>query len=265
MDAGALFEWISFSLTGGIGVLSLNRPPVNALNRVMVGEISRWLDRAGDEIANHNLRVVVLRAEGKHFCAGADLKERRNIPEEKVELLVSAIRETFRKLAELPVPVIAAVHGAAMGGGLELALAADFRILSEGAQVGLPETSLAILPGAGGTQRLARLIGYSKAFFWIATARKFSAKEALHYGVANWIVPRKDLLPTAMNLAEEIARNGPVAVQSAKQALQKGLEVPLKEALDVEKFFYAKTIYTQDRLEGIKAFLEKRMPRYEGK
>ncbi len=265
MDAGVLFEWISCSISEGISVLSLNRPPVNALNRVMVGEISRWLDRAAEQIAAGQLRVVVLRAEGKHFCAGADLKERRNIPEEEVEVIVSSIRNTFQKLAELPVPVIAAIQGAAMGGGLELALAADFRILSEGARVGLPETSLAIIPGAGGTQRLARLIGYSNALYWIATARAFSAKEAQKFGVANLIVNRTDLLPTAMNLAKEIAKNGPVAIQAAKKALQEGLEVPLKEALEVERKYYAKTIFTEDRLEGIRAFLEKRPPRYKGK
>ncbi|NOY79228.1 MAG: enoyl-CoA hydratase [Calditrichaeota bacterium] len=265
MDAGVLFEWISCSLNDGIAVLSLNRPPVNALNRVMVGEISRWLNRAAEQVEARELRVVVLRAEGKHFCAGADLKERRNIPEEEVETIVSSIRETFQKLAELPVPVIAAIHGAALGGGLELALAADFRILSEGARVGLPETSLAIIPGAGGTQRLGRLIGYSNALYWIATARVFSAKEAQKWGVANLVVPKNDLLPTAMNLAAEIAKNGPVAVRAAKKALQKGLEVPLKEALEIERKYYAETIFTQDRLEGIRAFLEKRPPRYEGK
>ncbi len=265
MDAGALFEWISCSLSDGIAVLSLNRPPVNALNRVMVGEISRWLNRASEQVDAGELRVVVLRAEGKHFCAGADLKERRNIPEEEVEAIVSSIRNTFQKLAELPVPVIAAIHGAALGGGLELALAADFRILSEGARMGLPETSLAIIPGAGGTQRLGRLIGYSNALYWIATARVFSAKEAQKFGVANWVVPKNDLLPMAMNLAEEIAKNGPVAVRAAKKALQEGLEVPLKEGLEVERKYYAKTIFTEDRLEGIRAFLEKRPPRYEGK
>jgi len=265
MDAGVLFEWISCSLSDGIGVLSLNRPPVNALNRVMVGEISRWLNRAGEQIEAGQLRVVVLRAEGKHFCAGADLKERRNIPEEEVETIVSSIRETFQKLAELPVPVIAAIHGAALGGGLELTLAADFRILSEGARMGLPETSLAIIPGAGGTQRLGRLIGYSNALYWVATARVFSAKEAQKFGVANLVVSKNDLLPTAMNLAAEIAKNGPVAVRAAKKALQEGLEVPLKDALEIERKYYAKTIFTQDRLEGIRAFLEKRPPRYEGK
>jgi len=265
MDAGVLFEWISCSTSEGISVLSLNRPPVNALNSVMVGEISRWLDRAAEKIAAGQLRVVVLRAEGKHFCAGADLKERRNIPEEEVEVIVSSIRNTLQKLAELPVPVIAAIQGAAMGGGLELALAADFRILSEGARVGLPETSLSIIPGAGGTQRLARLIGYSNALYWIVTARAFSAKEAQKFGVANLVVSKTDLLPTAMNLAKEIAKNGPVAIRAAKKALQEGLEVPLKEALEIEKKYYAKTIFTEDRLEGIRAFLEKRPPRYKGK
>jgi enoyl-CoA hydratase/carnithine racemase len=265
MDAGALFEWISWSLKDGIGILTLQRPPVNALNRLVIGEIGRWLERARKDAEEGQLRVVVLRGAGKHFCAGADLKERQHVPEEDVEKLVSSIRETFQRLAELPVPVLAAVQGAALGGGLELALAADFRILSEGARVGLPETSLAIIPGAGGTQRLSRLIGYSRALYWITSARTFSAKEALEQGVANWVVPRSDLLPEALKIAERIAQNGPVAVRAAKQALQEGLVLPMKEALEVEKTYYEKTIFTEDRLEGIRAFLEKRTPKYRGK
>ncbi len=265
MDAGALFEWISCSLKDGIAVLTLNRPPVNALNRVMVGELGRWLEQARERIEKDELRVVILQGAGKHFCAGADLKERQHVPEEQVGQLVATIRETFQKFAELPVPTIAAVHGAALGGGLELALAADCRILSEGAKVGLPETSLAIIPGAGGTQRLARLIGYSRALYWITSARSFSAKEALQQGVANWVVPRSDLLPEALEIAGRIARNGPVAVRAAKLALLKGASLPLDKALEVEKTYYEKTIYTEDRLEGIRAFLEKRVPKYKGK
>ncbi len=265
MDAGALFQWLSWSLRNGVGVLTLKRPPVNALNRIMIGELSRWLDRAQEEIDRDLLRVVIIQGAGKHFCAGADLKERRDVPEEEVSTLVASIRETFQKLACLPVPTMAAVQGAALGGGLELALAADFRLVSEGARLGLPETSLAIIPGAGGTQRLTRLIGYSRALYWIASARTFSAQEALACGVADWVVPRSELLPKALELGDRIARNGPVAVRAAKKALQEGLALPLKEALKIEQKYYETTIFTEDRLEGIRAFLEKRAPRYRGK
>ena len=168
-------------------------------------------------------------------------------------------------IAGITVPVIAAIRGSAVGGGLELALAADIRILARSARMGLRETALGIIPGAGGTQRLPRLIGRSAAMLWITTARLFAADECLHYGVANQVVDDDDLLARAKELAEEIAANGPIAVRAAKRAITDGLEVPLAQGLQIEDECYAETIDTEDRLEALQAFLEKRPPRFRGK
>ncbi len=263
--SGKVFETIRLAAVEHIARLTLDRPPVNAINRRMVEELNTALDQVEKKIAAGELRVLVIDADGPHFSAGADLKERQQIPADMVEEVVAAIRGTFQRIYELPVPVIAAVHGSALGGGLELVLAADLRVFTLDARVGLPETSLAIIPGAGGTQRLPRLIGYSKAFYWIASAKTFTGLEAFEAGVAEFVVKREELTDFVLDLAARLARNGPIAVQAAKQAMRRGLLLPIDRALEVEKEEYRKTIGTEDRLEGIRAFLEKRTPRYRGK
>ena len=258
-------DTIRYGVAEFIGRLTLNRPPVNAINRRMVEELNQALDAIEQAIEQGLLRVLVLDADGAHFSAGADLKERQQIPADMVEEVVDSIRRTFQRISDLPVPVIAAVHGSALGGGLELALAADLRVITLDARVGLPETSLAIIPGAGGTQRLPRLIGYSKAFYWIASAKTFSGLEAYEAGVAEFVVKREELQDTVLGIATRLAQNGPVAVQAAKRAIRRGLLLEIEQALEVEKEEYRKTIGTEDRLEGIRAFLEKRPPKYRGK
>lgn len=259
------YQFLRWQVSQYVGRLTLNRPPVNALSRGMIAELNRALDEIGEAVARSTLRVLVIDADGPHFCAGADLKERQSIPEDQVETVVGEIRHTFQRIDELPVPVIAAIHGSALGGGLELALAADLRVITPDARVGLPETRLAIIPGGGGTQRLPRLIGYSKAFYWIATAKIFSGTEAYEAGVAEFLVQPEELQQFVFSLADQIAANGPIAVQAAKEAMKKGLTCNLREALEIEKQQYRRTIATQDRLEGIRAFLEKRNPVYQGK
>ncbi len=258
-------QFLRFRVSEFIGRLTLNRPPVNALNQTMIDELNRVLDHVEERAAKGKIRVLLIDADGPHFCAGADLKERRQIPEERVEEVVDHIRSTFQRIYDLPIPVIAAIHGSALGGGLELALAADLRIMALDARVGLPETSLAIIPGAGGTQRLPRLIGYSKAFYWIASARTFTGMEAFEAGVAEFVVKKEELQDFSVRLASHLARNGPVAVQAAKQAMREGLAVDIRKALEIEKQQYRRVIHTKDRLEGIRAFLEKRPPEYRGK
>jgi len=248
-----------------ISRLTLNRPPVNALNRKMIGELNRVLDVIYAQVETGETRVLVIDAEGQHFCAGADLKERHQIPENLVESVVDDIRNTFQRIYELSVPVLAAIHGSALGGGLELALAADFRVITDIAKVGLPETSLAIIPGGGGTQRLARLIGNSKALYWIASGKIFTGLEAFKAGVAEFVVKKDEFQSFYSDLALSIAKNGPVAVQVAKKSIIEGERLDIKKALEVEKKYYQKTIGTEDRLEGIRAFLEKRSPNYRGK
>ncbi len=259
------FEFLSFSVSDYVGHVRINRPPVNALGRDLIRELKQFSQEIVPLCESAEVRALVLSAEGKHFCAGADLKERQSMPVEEVEPTVNATRDMASSVANIPVPVIAAVHGTAVGGGMELALAADIRILAQSARMGLRETALAIIPGAGGTQRLPRLIGPSRAMLWIATGRIFSADECLRDGVANQVVPDEDLLETAMALAKEIAQNGPVAVRAAKEAIWGGLDRPLADGLELEKASYRKTIPTQDRLEALKAFQEKRPPKFEGR
>ena len=263
-DFMSRFHHLKLNVDKFIARLTLARPPVNALDRQMIAELNSALEIIENQIGEKMIRIVIIDAEGGHFCAGADLKERRQIPSDQVEEVVDRIRSTFRRIYQLPVPVLAAVQGSSLGGGLELVLAADFRVVTNDARLGLPETGLAIIPGAGGTQRLARLIGAGKALFWIASAKIFTGLEAFEAGVAEFVVKKEELKPFCTGLAGLIARNGPVAVQAAKQAIRAGLEVELVKGLEIEKENYRKTIGTEDRLEGIRAVLEKRAPDYKG-
>jgi enoyl-CoA hydratase/carnithine racemase len=248
----------------GIVTLTLNRPDsANALSLALLSEFHEVLSNLR---FRSDVRVVILTGAGtKAFCAGADLKERRGMDEDQVRKTVSQIRGVVEGVANLPMPVIAAVNGVAFGGGTELALAADLRIAAESARFGLTETSLAIIPGAGGTQRLPRLIGLAKAKELIFTARRIDAATALRLGLVNDVVPDAELLPAAHRLADEIAQNGPIAVRQAKFAIDQGCEVDLRTGLAIEQKAYDVVIPTQDRLEGLAAFAEKRKPRYEGR
>ncbi|MFB5189862.1 enoyl-CoA hydratase-related protein [Alicyclobacillus fastidiosus] len=247
----------------GIVILQLNRE--EAANALSTALLEAFIGHV-EELHNSDARVVIVTGSGeKAFCAGADLKERRGIPEAQVRFAVDRIRRAVEGVATLPMPVIAAVNGVAFGGGTEIALAADIRILSEHAKMGLTETSLAIIPGAGGTQRLARLVGVGKAKELIYTARRIDAQSALAIGLANAVVAPSELIPAAIAMAEEIAANGPLAVRQAKLALDGGMDVALPSGLLLERAAYDTLIPTQDRLEGLLAFAEKRRPNYQGR
>lgn len=247
----------------GILLLGLERPEAkNALGRQLLRELTEALATvAGDR----SVRVVILHSLVPGvFCAGADLKERSGMSQEEATAFVRQLRATFTDLENLPMPTLAAIEGAALGGGLELALACDLRVVGGAAKLGLPETSLAIIPGAGGTQRLPRLIGRAKAKELIFTARRFGAEAALHYGIADRITEPGRALESALELAREILPNGPIALRAAKKAIDEGLDLDRKGGLLMEATCYAKVIPTQDRLEGLAAFREKRKPRYRG-
>jgi len=247
---------------GGVRILTLDRPPVNALGRQLVDDLARAVaDLAGDGAA----RCLVVRSEGRHFCGGADLKERQAMTDEEVRRFVPKMSAAFSALADLSFPTIAAIRGAAVGGGCEMALACDLRLLAQDATLGLRETALAILPGAGGTQRLPRLIGVGRAKRWIFTARAHSAAEALADGVADRVVPAGDLDHEATRWAEAIAAHGPLAIRLAKRAIDGGIGLPLQDALRFEWECYEGTLDTHDREEGLRAFAEKRPPRFEGR
>ncbi|MEQ2525861.1 enoyl-CoA hydratase [Robertmurraya yapensis] len=246
-----------------IATITLNRPEAaNAFSMQMLTEFRELIE---DFKYNSSIRTVILTGSGeKVFCAGADLKERARMTPIEVKQTVALIRLVINSVEQLPMPVIAAINGVAFGGGLELALACDIRIATETAKVGLTETSLAIIPGAGGTQRLPRLIGLGKAKELIFTAQRVDAYEAKEIGLVEYVVPKEELLQKAMEIADRIADNGPIAVAQAKIAINKGMEVDLQTGLELEQMAYAMTIPTKDRIEGLTAFKEKRKPQYKG-
>lgn len=251
----------------GIVELSMNRPKArNALGKNLVS----LMEQAVSELKfDKACRVVVIRSENPGmFCAGADLKERAQMPVEEVGPFVAKLRGLVSSISELPMPVIAAIDGAALGGGLEMALACDMRVAADSAKMGLVETKLAIIPGAGGTQRLPRLVGPAVAKELIFTARVIDGGEAARLGMVNRSVAQGEAgdaaAASALELAKEIIPNGPIGVQMAKLSVSKGLEVPLESGLAFEQTCYAQVIPTKDRIEGLTAFREKRKPEYKG-
>jgi methylglutaconyl-CoA hydratase len=249
----------------GITLLTLDQPPVNALGRALVADLEAACAHLEAAKAERIARAVVIAAAGRCFSAGADLKERQTMTADDVKAWVPRLSALFTRIASLPMPVLAVVQGAAAGGGMELALACDIRIAEEQATLGLRETALAIIPGAGGTQRLARLIGPSRAKRWIFTARMHPAHEALADGAVDEVAGTGRGLEAALALAGAIAANGPVAVRLAKRAINEGLEMPMPQALDNEARCYEGVLPTEDRLEALKAFIEKRDPVYKGR
>lgn len=246
----------------GIRVLVLDRPPVNALGRELVDDLFTACDTLREDT---QARCVVVRSAGKHFCAGADLKERQGMTLDEVRAFVPKLAGVCNALAGLPMPTIAAVRGTAAGGGCEVALGCDLRILAEDATIGLRETALAILPGAGGTQRLPRLVGPAIAKRWIFTGRMHTAAQALEDGVAQQVVPAGYLEAAALDLARAIAANGPVAIRLAKRAIDGGADLGLAPALALEWDCYQGVLGTQDRVEALAAFAEKRPPKFQGR
>ena len=246
----------------GVRVLTMDKPPVNALGRELVDALgTAFVELREDREA----RCVVVRSAGSHFCAGADLKERRGMTEAEVRAFVPQLAAVCRAAATLPFPTIAAVRGTAAGGGCELALACDLRVLADDARIGLRETALAILPAAGGTCRLPRIAGMAVAKRWIFTAELFTAADALRDGVACAVVPGDDLDDAALNMAGTIAGNGPVAVRLAKQSIEGGFDLSMDEALAFEWQCYEGVLGTSDREEALQAFAEKRPPRFTGR
>jgi methylglutaconyl-CoA hydratase len=241
----------------------LNRPEKNnALNRELLLELKDSIASLKD---NHSARAVIFSSTGeKAFCAGADLKERQGMPIDEVLNFVSLIQTTFNDIAELPMPTIAAMNGDAFGGGLELALACDLRVAPSEARLGLTETALGIIPAAGGSKRLPRLIGLSPAMDMIFQAKRISGREALELGLINYVVDsHEDVMKEATKLAHNIALQAPLAVRAAKKALVAS-QRPSKEELAQELMAYQEILHSKDRLEGLNAFLEKRRANYIG-
>ena len=256
-------------LENGILLLTLNRPgAMNCMNFEMVHALKKAVEESNFDMS---VRVIIITGatpppdKKPSFSAGADLIERRTFTEDQVRHFIANIRDTITGVEKARVPVIAAINGYAFGGGTEIALACDLRIASSKALMGLTETSLAVIPGGGGTQRLPRIIGIAKAKELIYTARRIDAKTALEIGLVNQVAEPEKLMDEALSLAMEIAVNGPVAVQQAKFAINNGMECSMGVALPLESKAYEITIPTEDRLEALNAFAEKRKPSFKGK
>jgi len=247
-----------------IAIWTIDRPDrMNALSRATVRELGR-LAREAD--ADRDLRAVILTGAGERvFCAGADLKERRSMNEEDVRDFLSLYRVSFGAIDRLGKPVLAAINGDAFGGGLELALACDLRVVARTAKIGLTETSLAIIPGAGGTQRLPRVVGAARAKEMILLARRLDAEEALRIGLVSRVAGEGETaVGIAMEIALELAAGAPIALAAALEAVDAASELPLEAGLSVERACYERTLASKDRLEALAAFAEKRKPTYRG-
>lgn len=247
--------------SGDIVVLKINRPQVrNALNLDVRTRLADEVARAG---ADETVRCIVITGSDTVFAAGADIGEMADAG--PVEVMSRNVQKYWRVLTECPKPLLAAVEGFALGGGLELALCADIIIAGEGAKLGLPEVKVGILPGGGGTQKLARLVGRQRAMLLIMTGRMFGAAEALSMGVVSEVAPAGQALARALDVAREIAAMPPISIMQIKEIVNAGLNAPLETALMLERKAFQLQFATRDQKEGMQAFLAKRKPNFEGK
>ncbi len=266
-----------------IALITINNPPMNVLCTGLLQELSEALE---DMEKATDIGAVVLTGAGRAFVAGADIKEMKDLDKEGGKEFASLGQGTLNKLEKLPVPVIAAVNGFALGGGTEISLACDIRIASEAAKFGQPEVNLGVIPGFGGTQRLSRLVGSGKAKELIYTGDIIDAETALSIGLAQQLVEgyKKDdggntiknekgkpvqdnepVVEAAMKMAAKIVSKGPVAIKHSKLAINRGLDMTLSEGLDLEAEKFSELFETEDRKEGMEAFVEKRKPEFKGR
>ncbi|HEY5582056.1 MAG TPA: enoyl-CoA hydratase-related protein [Rhodoferax sp.] len=263
MDLGTLL----YEVRGNVAVITLNRPTrMNTLGATMKPDLAR----AFFELARTDERVrsILITGSGSQaFCAGADIKERASTQICGTDYFVmqKATHDLFRNIEEFEKPVIAAINGVALGGGLEIALCCDIRLAASTARVGLPEIKLGVIPAAGGTQRLPRLIGEARAKELILTADLIDAETALRYGIVSRVLEPDQLMPAAMELAQRIAAHPPLAVRFAKRAINRGMQTDLDSGLEFERYAAAMIMDSEDRKEGMRAFVEKRKPLFKGR
>lgn len=257
------FETLVYQQEGHIGTLTINRSEaLNALNK----DVLRELKEFAHEIKTSKIRVLIITGSGeKAFVAGADIKAMQGMSPKEAEAFSVSAQTAFNAIEELPFAVIAAVNGFALGGGCELALSCDIILASEKAKFGLPEVSLGLLPCFGGTQRLPRAIGLYKAREMVFSGEFYSAADCKEFGFVNRVVAPEELMTEAQKLAITIASRGPVAVSKAKQSLNTGFELPIREGLQQEAHLFGELFNSEDQNEGITAFIEKRSPDFKGK
>lgn len=256
-------DWVHTRTQGDVCVLTIDNPPVNAFHPKVAEALIGVLDRLAG--ADPKPRALILTGAGRYFMAGGDIRFFATLDETSAERYARRIQIAQEILLHFDAPVIAAVHGAALGGGCELMMACDIRIASEEAVFGQPEVTLGVIPGAGGTQNLARLVPLGVAKKLLFTGDRISAAEALRIGLIDEIVPGDGVLEAAIALAQRIARNAPLAVSAAKRAVNLGVELNLSEALRLEARLLGELFRSDDVKEGVAAFVEKRSPAFQGK
>ncbi len=254
-------EFVSLEVSDQVATLLLQRPPMNALNRQMQTEIRE----AAREIATRrDIGAVVLYGGPKVFAAGADIKEMSDMSYQDMLLASADLQDAFTSVARIPQPTLAAVTGYALGGGCELALCCDMRVAGESAKLGQPEILLGIIPGAGGTQRLPRLVGPSRAKDLIFTGRHVDAQEAMEIGLVNAVVPDDETYDSALAIAKRLAKGPALALRAAKESVDRGLDTDLATGLDIERVRFAGLFATDDQKIGMQAFVEKRPAEFTG-
>ncbi|OLN22636.1 enoyl-CoA hydratase [Domibacillus antri] len=242
--------------------IMLNRPPANALAGSVISEIEQALDALEND---HDVRVIVLYGEGRFFSAGADIKEFTAVSSgEEFSQLAARGQRVMERIETFPKPVIAAIHGAALGGGLELAMSCHIRYVTESAKLGLPELQLGLVPGFGGSQRLTRYVGMAKAAEMMLTSEPISGSEAVHWGLANAAFSEEELLPAARSLAQKIAVKSPVSVKAAIHLLNYAKHAEYYKGIEQEAADFGNVFLSEDAKEGINAFIEKRPPNFKG-
>ena len=246
-------EFVTLDVDAGVGTIRLDRPKMNAINEQLHWEVRAAAQEAGQR---PEVRAVVLYGGERVFAAGADIKAMSELTGSGMVAWGRELTHSFTEVARIPKPVIAAVTGYALGGGYELALCADFRVLGTNAKIGQPEILLGVIPGAGGTQRLARLVGPAKAKDLVFTGRHVGAEEALEMGLADAVVPDDEVYPTAVAMARKFAAGPPLALAAAKRAIDQGLDGSLAEGLELESRLFAELFDTEDQKTGMRSFLE---------
>jgi enoyl-CoA hydratase/carnithine racemase len=246
-------EFVRLDIDQAVAVIRLDRPPMNALNAQVQDEIAA---AAAQATADHDIRAVIIYGGSKVFAAGADIMEMAEASYATMAADTRRLQDAFTAVAKIPKPVVAAITGYALGGGLELALCADFRVAGESARVGQPEILLGVIPGAGGTQRLPRLVGPARAKDIVYTGRFVSAPEALAIGLVDKVVPDAEVYQAARDMVNRYAAGPAVALRAAKQAIDEGLDVDLDSGLEIERLNFAGLFATEDQRTGMRSFVE---------
>ncbi|MEB2300853.1 enoyl-CoA hydratase [Lysinibacillus xylanilyticus] len=256
-------DFLSWKAEDGVAIITIARPPANALSRGIIAEVNAVLD----EVENDDtVRALVLHGEGRFFSAGADIKEFTEVVSgDEFSKLANNGQQVFERVETFSKPIIAAIHGAALGGGLELAMSCHLRFVTESAKLGLPELQLGLIPGFGGTQRLPRYVGVAKAAEMMFTSEPISGTEAVQWGLANRAFTDEALLEETLKVAKKIAKKSPVALKAAIQTLQYAKHASFYEGIEAEAKSFGTVFVSEDAKEGIQAFIEKREPVFTGK